>query len=73
MRTDDKERFEKWLHDWNHQLGSGRWSIYTFAKAAWKASLKFERTRVLKILDEIQCEEARDEIRKLYNPKEYES
>jgi hypothetical protein len=71
MRSDDKIRFENWLLKWNHQLGS-HWSIYTFVKAAWKAAIKFERERVLKILDDIQCEEARDEIRKLYNPKEYE-
>jgi hypothetical protein len=70
MRIDDKERFEAWLKEWSHQIGS-HWSIYTFVKAAWKASLKFERTRVIKILDDIQCEEARDEIRKLYDPKEY--
>lgn len=42
---EDTARFEAWLNEWNHQLGSGRWSIYTFAKAAFKAGTVYERKK----------------------------
>ena len=43
---EDKERFEAWLKEWNHKLGGGEWSIYMFAKAAYKAATIHERKKL---------------------------